>query len=65
MTNRRFTWAMRLVLAGLVVQVLSLFGLYHPWGFMLFAAVGCTLAGAGVILFLLSILSTSESRPSE
>lgn len=66
-TNHRFYWSMRLLLAGLVVELLSLFGLHHPLGFMAFAAVGCTLMGAGIALFLLSLRSETEatSQPVE
>ena len=46
-------WPVRLLLAGLLVELLSLFGLHHPFGFMLFASVGCTLIGAGLITYLL------------
>ena len=56
-TKQRFYWSMRLILAGLVVELLSLFGLHHPLGFMVFAGVGCTLIGTGVVLFLVSLLS--------
>ena len=53
----RFRWSARLTLAGLAVELVSLFGLHHPLGFMLFAAVGCTLVFAGVALFVVSLLS--------
>ncbi len=38
-TTTRFYWSMRLILAGLVVELLSLFGLHHPLGFMAFAGI--------------------------
>ncbi len=64
-TKQRFHWSMRLILAGLVVELLSLFGLHHPLGFMVFAAVGCTLMGAGIVLFVVSLLSLVRAPGSE
>ena len=71
MTKKANRWLFRsmwLILAGLVVELLSLFGLHHPLGFMAFAAFGCTLMGAGVVIFVFSMLSLvrgSESEASE
>ena len=53
----RFYWSIRLLLAGLAVQLVSLFGLHHPLGFMLFSGVGMTLVGLGVLIFIASLLS--------
>ena len=64
-TTRRFYWSMRLILAGLVVELLSLFGLHHPLGFMFFAALGCTLMGAGIVIFLISLLSLVRTPGTE
>ena len=61
----RFYWAMRLVLAGLIVELLSLFGLHHPMGFMIFAAVGCSLMVLGILLFLTTMLSLVRAPESE
>lgn len=47
---------MRLVFAGLLIELASFFGLTHPWGFMLFAVAGCTLLGAGIVLYFVSVL---------
>ena len=55
-SEKSFQWALRLVLAGLVVELVSFFGLKHPWGFMLFATVGCTLLGGGIVLYFASVL---------
>lgn len=63
--RRRFYWSMRLILAGLAVELLSLFGLHHPLGFMAFAALGCSLIGAGVVVFLVSMLSQVRTPSSE
>ena len=43
----------RLILGGLIVELLSLFGLHHPFGFLAFAMLGCTLIGAGVLLYII------------
>ncbi len=53
----RFRWSMRLTLAGLGVELVSLFGLHHPLGFMLFSMVGATLIAAGVVTFVGTLLS--------
>ena len=45
-------WPVRLLLAGLVAELLSLFGLHNSLGFMFFATVGCTLIGAGLVTYL-------------
>ena len=66
--SRGFYWSSRLILAGLIVEVLSLFGLHHPLGFMLFAGLGCTSIVAGVLIFvavLLSLIRNPESEASE
>ena len=71
MTENATRWFYRsiwLILAGLVVELLSLFGLHHPLGFMFFAGLGCTLIGAGVLIFvyyMLSLVRPSRSSPSE
>ena len=50
--NRRLLWAARLILAGLGIELVSLVGLKHPWGFLLFSAVACVLIVAGIVLYL-------------
>ena len=62
-----FRWAVRLILAGLVVELLSLFGLHHPLGFMFFM-FGFTLTGTGVLVFVyhtLQLVRVSRSGASE
>ena len=61
----RFHWSARLTLAGLAVELVSLFGLHHPLGFMLFSAVACTLIGAGVMIFIWSLLSLIRRPEAE
>lgn len=63
--SRGFYWSSRLILAGLIVEVLSLFGLHHPLGFMLFAGLGCTSIVAGVLIFVAVLLSLIRSPDSE
>ena len=71
MTENSTRWFYRsiwLILAGLVVELLSLFGLHHPLGFMFFAAFGCTLIGAGILIFvyyMLSLVRPTRSSSSE
>ena len=48
-------WSTRLLLAGLVVEILSLFGLHHSLGFMIFMTLGCTLIAGGIAFFLLYV----------
>jgi hypothetical protein len=55
-TERRIRWAGLLIVAGLVVQMLSLISI-HPLAFMSFLMIGCPLVGAGILLFLYSIVS--------
>ncbi len=66
--SRPFRWAINLTLAGLVVELLSLFRLHHPLGFMFFMFFGWALVGAGVLIFLYSMLALvrpSRSSSSE
>ncbi len=51
-----FRWSVRLVVIGLLIELVSFLGLRHPWGFLLFVIGGCTLVGAGVVLYFASIL---------
>ena len=64
-TRARFYWSMRLILAGLAVELVSLFGLHHPLGFLFFAGVGCTLIVAGILIFLVSLLSLVRTPGQE
>ena len=50
--NRRLLWAARLILAGLGVELVSLIGLKHPWGFLLFSTVAFVLIVVGILLYL-------------
>ena len=48
----RLKWPARLIFFGLVIEFLSLFGLYGPFGFMIFSTLGVTSILAGVLLFV-------------
>jgi len=53
--ERRIRWSGRLIAAGLVVQMLTLLAT-HPLAFICFALVGCPLVGAGIAIFLYSLV---------
>jgi hypothetical protein len=57
----RIRWAGMLIVVGLVLQMLTLLWT-HPLAFMCFAMVGCPLVGAGVLLYLYSIVSHEPAR---
>ena len=68
MTETATRWLYRtmwLILAGLVVELLSLFGLHHPLGFMFFAALGGTLIVAGVLIFVYYMVALVRPSGSE
>ena len=52
----KIRWSGRLIVIGLVVQMLSLLWT-HPLAFICFAVVGCPLVGAGILLFLYSLVT--------
>ncbi len=58
--NLRLRWSARLMLAGLAVELISLFGLKHPWGFLLFSTGGVGLMAIGVLLYLSHRLGPSS-----
>jgi hypothetical protein len=53
--ERRIRLAALLVLAGLVVEAVTL-NILHPLSFVFFAMFGVLLIGAGIIVFLLTLL---------
>ena len=53
--ERKIRWASTLIGAGLLVQLASLL-VVHPLAFMAFLGVGCPLVGAGIVLYLLSLV---------
>jgi hypothetical protein len=54
--ERRIRWSGLLILAGLVVQMLSL-PWTHPLAFLSFLLLGCPLVALGILLFLSSLVS--------
>jgi hypothetical protein len=54
--ERRIRWSGLLVVAGLLLQMLTL-PWTHPLAFLCFLLVGCPLVGAGILLFLYSLVS--------
>jgi hypothetical protein len=54
--ERRVRWSGILVVAGLTVQMLTLLWT-HPLAFVCFLLVGCPLVGAGILLYLYSLVS--------
>jgi hypothetical protein len=55
----RIKWASLLIGAGLLVQLLALLRV-HPLAFVAFLALGCPLVGAGIVLYLLTLLPGKE-----
>jgi len=52
----RIKWASLLIGAGLLVQLLALLRV-HPLAFVAFLVVGCPLVGAGIVLYLVSLVA--------
>ena len=55
----RIKWASRLIGTGLLVQLVALLAV-HPLAFVLFLVVGCPLVAAGIVLYLLSLVSSPQ-----
>ena len=55
----RIKWASILIGAGLLIQMGTLFRI-HPLAFVAFVVVGCPLIGAGVILYLWSLVPAKK-----
>lgn len=54
-------WSSLLVVAGVGVQLLCLVYV-HPLSFITFLSVGCPLVGAGVVLYLYTLLRQGSSK---
>lgn len=54
---RRFRISGGLLTAGLLIEVFSFLALTEPTGFLTFAIAGGTLAGAGILFYLYSIVA--------
>jgi hypothetical protein len=59
--ERRLRLCALLVLAGVVVELVSL-QWSHPAAFLLFAIAGGALTGAGVLLYLYSLVAKAEAQ---
>ena len=57
--EKRIKWAGVLIAAGLMVQLLCLLWI-HPLAFVTFLMLGCPLVGAGILLYLLSLVSGED-----
>jgi hypothetical protein len=57
----KIRWSGRLIVIGLVVQMLSLLWT-HPLAFIFFALVGCPLVGLGILFFLYSLVSHETAQ---
>ena len=60
----RLRWAGRLLAAGLLIELPTLFW-PHTVSFFLFLGGGALLAGAGMALYLYSVVTLIESRKIE
>jgi predicted cobalt transporter CbtA len=61
--ERRLRWAGFLIAVGLVIQ-LTTFIWVHPLAFIAFVVIGCPLVGAGILLYLYSLVPRQASRVS-
>jgi hypothetical protein len=59
--ERRIRFSAALIIAGLLVEAVS-FAWASPLAFFLFLIVACTLVAAGLLLFLLSLVTTQRSE---
>ena len=53
-----------LIILGLVIEIISL-GWIHPLAFVLFAFVGASLIGFGILVYLASLVFGVSPPPSE
>ena len=53
-----------LIILGLIVEIVSL-GWIHPLAFVLFAFVGASLIGLGILVYLTSLVFGVSPSPSE
>ena len=60
--HRLLQLASALVMLGLVVEIVSLLW-FHPLAFVLFAFVGVTLIGLGILVYLASLVFASSPPP--
>jgi len=62
--NLGIRWFLRissaLIILGLLVEIVSLLW-FHPLSFVLFAFVGATLIGSGILVYLVSLVLVATS----
>jgi len=62
--NLGIKWFLRissaLIILGLLVEIVSLLW-FHPLSFVLFAFVGATLIGSGILVYLVSLVLVATS----
>ena len=59
--EKKIRWSGLLIVLGLLVQAVTLLFL-HPLAFVGFLLVACPLVGAGILLFLYSLVSAPAAR---
>ena len=57
----RIKWASLLIVAGLLIQLGTLFHV-HPLAFVAFVVIGCPLVAAGVLLYLWSLVRVKREE---
>lgn len=62
--ERRVRLAGFLIGMGLLTQLVTFLWI-HPLAFMAFLLLGCPLVGAGILLYLYSLVSTESSHSSD
>jgi len=63
MIERKLRFAAALILAGLLVQLITLLG-NHPLAFLAFIFLGSPLIFAGVVIYLYSLVSGEGTNPN-
>jgi len=58
--ERRIRWAGMLIVAGLILQMLTLLWT-HPLAFVCFLLVGCPLVAAGILAYLYALAARDPS----
>jgi uncharacterized membrane protein YczE len=62
--ERRLRVAGVLVILGLVVELVTLYW-SHPTAFMFFLLAGATLMGAGIVIYLLTLLAAGKAPAAD
>ena len=59
LVESRIKWASLLIGAGLLIQLATLLRV-HPLAFVAFVVIGCPLIGAGILLYLWSLVTVKR-----